>query len=269
MNARKALVFAGLALAALVLRTSYADTVELKNGKVYHGRKISTMKDKIAFKSDGKLIFILKSDIKNYTKGGGAAGKKAPGKTGTKPEGEAKPTNAALAKIADWKERLKLGGNEQFLGVRLSADGSTALSATDRFAIILWDIKNGKEVSRFGVGDSEVKSFAFAADGEYFVTGHRGGAIRVSDVKGKEIYRVALHRGRVDCVAMSPDGKLVISSSGDNTTRLYDVEQKQGPRKLDIRANAAAVSPDGKKALLGTNDSLILVDAASGKDLRK
>jgi len=93
-------------------------------------------------------------------------------------------------------------------------------------------------------------------------------------------FRLAKDKGGtgVSAVAVSKDGKLALSSSGFGAlalsagVSLWNVENGQEARRLDAlktAANSLALSPDGRRALLGCEDgSLRLWDVTKAKELR-
>jgi serine/threonine protein kinase len=120
---------------------------------------------------------------------------------------------------------------------------------------------------------------AFSPDGRRFIVGYTrkafdgGQQVLVGDLDAKTRMLGGPDHG-VDmaepvCVALSPDGKKALSAGTDGV-RVWDVEKGAFLQKIERGGVISmAFSPDGKQVLLGEEfDTLLLVDADSGKELR-
>lgn len=90
----------------------------------------------------------------------------------------------------------------------------------------------------------------------------------------KELRRVALPDERLHEVSFSPDRKLLLLGgiSPSTPTVVWDVEAGREVRRLDqagMSFTRAAFCPDGRHAVLGGGDALVLVEAATGKLVRR
>lgn len=162
----------------------------------------------------------------------------------------------------------------------VSPDGRFILTggAADQ-AAVLWDVATGAELRRFAGHSGVVLSVAFSPDGRHVLTGS-GGTVRMWDlVTGVELRNYAGSQG-----SFSKDGQLVLTVYGD-TARLWDratgaERQRFGPRSpvglvtgyephrlRQSSVRAAALSPDGKFVLTGSQDGTArLWDVATGAE---
>lgn len=80
------------------------------------------------------------------------------------------------------------------------------------------------------------------------------------------------HRDAVACVAFLPDGKRAVSCSKDGELILWDLEGGQELRRSrtgDGQHLALALSPDARRALIGTDRVLELWDIEAGRTVRR
>ena len=97
------------------------------------------------------------------------------------------------------------------------------LSATDGF-VLLADVKTGKEVARFAVGEGAVNCFCFDPAGEFLAVASANGEVGVWDI-ASETKRATLtrHAQGATWVDVSPDGVYVASGGRDFTVKVYRV----------------------------------------------
>jgi WD40 repeat protein/serine/threonine protein kinase len=121
------------------------------------------------------------------------------------------------------KKLKRLWHEDEVLTVAFSPSGLYAVSGSRDLR--LWDIAQGKEISRFVGHTGGVRSAAFFSDGRYVISGSTDMTIRVWDVATvQEVCRLEGHRGAVNSVALSPDGRYALSGSEDNTICLWEFD---------------------------------------------
>jgi hypothetical protein len=158
------------------------------------------------------------------------------------------------------------------------------LSTSNDGTLRLWDLETGKELHRTESMGVPLPCVAFSPDGKRALVGFDGGGLRLWDVDNwKEILSLEGHTSHVVCVVFSPDGKQAASAGEhDHTARIWEVETGKELVKLEGHTDAVhcvAFSPDGRRVLtgaggkeegaVGTDNSLRLWDARTGKELRK
>jgi WD40 repeat protein len=124
--------------------------------------------------------------------------------------------------------------------VAFSPTGDLAASSSSDGSIILWDPVNGTALGgplldesdstdlaiQGGDGLHAVYGIAFTPDGDWLVSGRRGGDVLIWDVAGQQPQRPAwrAHRDAVTAVAVSPDGRAIASGGNDGMIRIWDAE---------------------------------------------
>jgi WD40 repeat protein len=139
---------------------------------------------------------------------------------------------------------------------------------------------------------------ALLPDGRHALTARGDGTLVLWDLEsGRALRDFRGHTGPVWGLAVTPDGKRAVSAGADGTLRVWDVatgqEQKYPGREMsfeDIKrifrgeavaaqscrsdlgqasAGGLGLLPDGRQALCGVNERLVLVDLAGGKVVRE
>ena len=159
--------------------------------------------------------------------------------------------------------------------VAVSRDGSRAISGGygSNQSLRLWDLESGKELRRYGTYSQSVYGVAFSSDGKQVLYGALDDkAPHLLDLEsGEVIRRFPGHTGGVVAIALSSDGKQCFSASHDSTVRVWNTETGKelicfhGPLGA---AGAAAVSPDGTRAVSGGERTIELWEAKTGKPIR-
>jgi WD40 repeat protein len=207
------------------------------------------------------------------------------------PDGRRVLSCGADATIRSWevetgKELARFEGHAgPVMGVAFSADGRRAVSGGVDGTVRLWDTAAGKEVQPLAGPPCRAWKVTFVADGTHVLAAGSDGVVRVWDVaRGKETSRFQGHTDGVASLALSPDGRRALSNSyvddwhvpqpddGDRTGswRLWDVASGKELRRLAAPPMGwgAAFSPDGRRALTGCREQVLVWDVDSGRQLR-
>jgi serine/threonine protein kinase len=93
--------------------------------------------------------------------------------------------------------------------------------------IRVWDLDNGKEISRLDHPDS-VRSLACLPDGAWAVSGANDGNIRWWHIDSRKLVETRNgHKGPVMAMAVSPDGNRVLSAGQDGKIQLWDARGRK------------------------------------------
>ena len=113
------------------------------------------------------------------------------------------------------------------------------------------------EIKKLEGHSDEVKSVAFAHDGQHIASGGLDNIVRIWDVAtGKQEKQLPGHTKQIWSVAFHPNNRSVLSASWDTTVRLWDIksgnEVKRFPHSIDV--NCVAFARDGNTFLSASDD---------------
>jgi WD40 repeat protein len=151
-------------------------------------------------------------------------------------------------------------------GKRLATAGGPGLR--------LWEAESGKERARMDGPEDETVHVALSPDGEWSVSRHKTGLIRIWNKDKKVVREFGDRCGPQELpyfTALSPDGAVLAVGGPNGTTKLWAVPGGQLLRELGIRGGSgfsAAFSPDGKVVAIG-HDGASLYAVATGKETRR
>ena len=183
----------------------------------------------------------------------------------------------------EWKEgdvdhsfcTLK-GHSKGVRSVAFSPDGKYVATGGDDKTIKLWEVSTKKVIKTLKGHISEVTAVAFSPDGKYIVSGDKeeDSSLKLWEVSSGREVRSLEGQLAVYSLTFSLDGKHVISGglSHDETIKLWDVSTGRVTRVFSGHRDwvrTAAISPDGKYVVSGSDDKTIkLWDVSSGRKVR-
>lgn len=196
-----------------------------------------------------------------------------------------------MFEVGSGRLQFTLGGDALAVAaVALSPDGKWLAVGTGNsadfntpglpLAVILWDLKAGREARRLEIFGSAVSSLAFSANSRFLAAGSRGDpdacascAARLWEVEtGRLVQRFPtdVRRGGF---ALSPDGKQVAGSaagSEEYTIGMWDAQSGKLLRRMPFGEQwAFAFAPSGSLlASVGGAGDVTLRDARTGKEQR-
>ena len=159
-----------------------------------------------------------------------------------------------------------------------SPDSRNIVTSHRDYALHLWDVSTGKEVSAHEGHTAPIPSLGFSPDGKILATVSRDGTVRLWDVATRKERTVLRHHSApVSSVAFSPGGRTVATVSTENVVRLSDFdtgeqieswklnhpEQDKGqgiasPWNFKF-VKSLSFSPDGSKVIAITSHSAVII----------
>jgi WD40 repeat protein len=185
-------------------------------------------------------------------------------------------TSVRFVEVPTGKEVAGPRPPEEGLKVDLvSADGTSAVSASKGGQWIIWDLASGKERGRVSGREEYHGPLTLSPGGKRLAaaTKERFPATQIWDVAtGKKLAQCKGHSRDIHSLAFSPDGQSLATVGYDMTAYLWDVVT--GEERWRYQGNGLCIgsvsfcfSPDGKTAAAtGWNGKVRLLDAFTGKE---
>ncbi|MEO5960596.1 MAG: caspase family protein, partial [Opitutaceae bacterium] len=152
---------------------------------------------------------------------------------------------------------------DPMLWAEFSPDGRQIVTASEKGAVVLWDMKAGRAVRSFTGHAAGVFTVMFSADGERLLTASGDQLAMLWNVRtGKVIRRFKAHTAPVTAAVFSADEKKIVTASADKTAILWDAETGAQLRTFSGHTDevvAVAISPDGKLVATGSTDKTLIV----------
>jgi WD40 repeat protein len=164
-------------------------------------------------------------------------------------------------KLADGSSVRKLEHAGPVTALALSKDGQRLAAAADT-TVIQWSLNDGKETGRFTTA-AAVRGLAFTPDGSRLVVGGADKSARLYSLDGRWLESFA-HDGPVLAVACA-DGKQIVTASADKMARIWTTSLLW---HRPVKARSAVFMPRGDQILAADDKSLILLQAADGKEIK-
>jgi WD40 repeat protein len=148
-------------------------------------------------------------------------------------------------------------GWRNVLGVAISPDGRTALSAEEDGSLELWDLETGQLIRSLAGHTNVAWSVAFIDD-QTAISASEDSTMILWDLKSGTALRSFLgHASGIKRVVISPDKRLALSASRDGTLILWNIQNGEPLRHYAGHTDelmTVAWHPDGEEALSGGRD---------------
>jgi WD40 repeat protein len=173
--------------------------------------------------------------------------------------------------------------------IHLSHDGRTAVTAGGDGTVRVWDAATGKQRHLMQHGNW-VRGAALSRNGNLIASSSLDDSVRLWETEsGKEVFRLPGHGnvGGLRAVAFSPDGDSFVSwGDHDSVLRRWDVRTGQAiserpmspvqrPKneknvgRMPNGFNQAVFSPDARQLVFCHQNTIVIFDVDSGKEVRR
>jgi RNA polymerase sigma factor (sigma-70 family) len=158
-------------------------------------------------------------------------------------------------------------------GLALSRNGKRLATAAGGLTIRLFDAHTGKDLAPPGHNQLSVGRLILSPDGRnLIVQSHK--AIEVWDPREARLRR-RFEGGweRFTDLRLASDGTALFAAGRGKDVSVWDIEKGARARTIPLGtskyARQLAVSPDGKQSALATNKSVLLLDTATGAEIKQ
>jgi len=176
---------------------------------------------------------------------------------------------AILWEVATGRQlRTYAGHTEGLVGVAFAAAGSRVATASYDDTVVIWDRDTGRELQR--IRPETCYCLAVSPDGRTVVVGeHEKRATLWDTITGQKLQSFeGEHKGTVFSAAFSSDGRRVVTGSWDKKAVVWDAATGRPLHTFSNhrkKVQAVALSPDGRRLLVGTGESDSTEKEASGE----
>jgi len=116
----------------------------------------------------------------------------------------------------------KVAENSGVAAIDISQDEKYLATGHLDSSIVIFDMKDGKELQNFYVANASTWDVKFSLDGKILATAHQDSFIYLWETRsGKQLHKLAGHKGPVLTLAFSPDGTTLASGGGDRQVILW------------------------------------------------
>lgn len=179
-----------------------------------------------------------------------------------------------LTTLATRDETEIVAHHPWILSFASTPDGRFFATASEDGAV-LWDLRKGQPVRRFGDHASWTEAVALSADGRRLASASLDWTVQVWDTtRSNSLHRINGHKGGVLSARFSRDGKWLVTGSADKTAAVWDTESGALVQRFvgyGERVQDAMLSPDALTLATGAGElhaHAALWDVASGQIIR-
>ncbi|QJW95017.1 c-type cytochrome domain-containing protein [Frigoriglobus tundricola] len=160
-------------------------------------------------------------------------------------------------------------------GWAFTPDGRRAVVASGDRSVRYYDVEGRRDIKRFVGHTASVWAVALSPDGKFAASGSMDGTARVWDVQsGLEVAKYTDHTSLVSAVAFVPgDGtnRGIVSGSFDGTVAFWKTADGQPAWRAEHLGlvTALAVDPRGGFVAVATENALLVLDLATGRERKR
>ncbi len=159
-----------------------------------------------------------------------------------------------------------LGHIDQVTDVGFDRSGERVISGSTDSTIIVWDVLSGQPLLTLSGRQQGVTGVAFSPDGKRIASSGHDKTIQMWDAAtGRATMTLNGHRQNVTGITFNSTGDRIASSSVDKTVRIWNATQRQTTFTLP-GSRFAAFSPDGSQIAARQFNTVVLCDAATGRE---
>ena len=138
-----------------------------------------------------------------------------------------------VIEVASGREVHRLEGHDRG-GVAVAVAGNLVISGGVDSIVRLWDLKVGRERTKFRGHEAPITNIVFSANGKLAASGSWDRTARIWEVAtGRELHAIKGHTEVVMGVAFTPDGRQLVTTSWDQSARLWGRRDRpRGPQDL-------------------------------------
>jgi eukaryotic-like serine/threonine-protein kinase len=160
--------------------------------------------------------------------------------------------------------------------VAYSEDGSQLAAVGESPLVQIWDTTSRKLIRSANLQTASCTTVAFSKDGSNLIIGDGRGYIRIWNItSATETASFLAHEEPICGMSFSPDGRRLVSATSGDVVKVWDLESHQELFRLKtVRSYGATESiaefdHSGRRlAIMGQNNSVVIVDAKDGRVLR-
>ena len=145
-----------------------------------------------------------------------------------------------------------IGHHGGIVSLCVSNGGNKALSASTDQTVRLWDLHTNAQLSAFGDYGDSLTSVAFGKNDGLVIAGAHDGDVRLCDLSCQVVPRVRPLSGPASFAAVSPDGRMALLGMPDAHVIIVDVATGRPLVTLDAEGiTCAAFLPNSDRIILG------------------
>lgn len=156
--------------------------------------------------------------------------------------------------------------------ISVSPDGSSALTGSLDYTVMLWDIKQQKPKlnMRFVKHHGAVSTVEFLPSGKQALSGGDDATVYLWHLESRQLlHKFKGHDAKIVALSVSGDGSIAASASWDGSVRVWDIKARRPGPVIQVHkavVNSVLVSADGKSVYSGSYDGGIREwDAVTGE----